>query len=72
MEMTEREMLQKWVDTWKVTGPLMEQFRADDLARLTEEDRGRMFNEIMLWMPVTPRHDDGLIEQQRHFKKHFP
>lgn len=65
MEMTEQEQLQKWVDAWKVAGPMMEKFRADDLAALTDEAAARQFASLTKGPMLYDMPDDGLIEQQR-------
>lgn len=72
MEMTKREKLQKWSDTWKVTGPLLEQFRADDLAGLTDKTAVEQFIGISCGPVFYDAPDDGLIKQQRLFQELAP
>lgn len=65
MTMTEREMIKKRLDAWAVAGPLMEQFRAEDLRALTDETAVRQFISLSSGPRLYDAPDDGLIEQQR-------
>jgi hypothetical protein len=69
MEMTEREMIKKRLDAWALAAPLIEQFRVEDLRALTDEKSLWSFDAVTGDMLFPPRHDDGLIEQQRLFQK---
>jgi hypothetical protein len=69
--MTEQEMIQRWVDTWKEAGPELELIR---LREVREQDNllslrllARAFNHATSSQP--PRESSGLIEMQRYFAK---
>lgn len=72
MPMTEKEQYARWAEAWDSAGKLMEEFRADDLQALTDEKALWMFESVTGNMVFPPRHDDGLLEQQRWFKKLAP
>ncbi|MFN7933840.1 MAG: hypothetical protein U0R19_10955 [Bryobacteraceae bacterium] len=69
--MTEREQIQRWVQTWKDAGPELERIR---LRELREEDNllslqmlARAFNHATRTHP--PDGTSGLIEMQHYFAK---
>lgn len=63
-----------WVETWKTAGPLLEQIKRDELRAMSEEEAGRIANELALahaqvkGRPAASE-TSGLIEQQRWFRK---
>ncbi len=47
-----RAGLKRWLDTWKVTGPLLEQERADRLSRMTDQEAQQQTRDLFaLWRP---------------------
>lgn len=72
--MTEREIMRKWVQTWKEFGPELEAIRlrevrdADNL--LTLQLLARAFDQATSSQP--PRQTSGLVEMQRLFAKLRP
>lgn len=65
-------MIKKRLDAWAVAGPLMEQFRVEDLRVLTDEKSLWSFDAVTGTLVFPPRDDEGLIEQQRLFRKFVP
>ena len=70
-EMTEKEMIKLWVQTWKQAGPELEKIR---LQEVRDEDNlmslrqlARLFNHATSTQP--PDESSGLVEMQRHFAK---
>ena len=72
--MTEKEMMVKWVQTWKAAGPELEKIRlqevrdADNLRSL--QQLACAFNFATRTQP--PDQSPGLVEMQRHFAKLRP
>lgn len=64
-----RAGLKRWIDTWRVTGPLLEQERAERLAAMTDEKAQELTRDLLaLWRPS--EFDDmgaELVAQQRCF-----
>jgi len=66
--MTEKDMVRRWAQTWKVYGPELEKIRlrqvrdADNLLSL--QLLSRAFNQETSKHP--PRESSGLVEMQRH------
>ena len=61
--------MKRWLDTWRVTGPLLEQERAERLARMTEAEAQELTRDVLaLWRP-SEVDDMGaeLVTQQRWF-----
>lgn len=76
MEYTEQQWadMRRWVAQWKETGPLLEQFKAEELAAMTDEDSVKAFNALdcdqsLVWRSPERTNANGMIEQQRHFMK---
>jgi hypothetical protein len=69
MPMTEQEKLRRWADAWKSAGELMEKFRGEDLAILTDAEAARQFADLTKGILGSDMPDDGLLEQQRLFMK---
>ena len=70
-DMTEREMIRRWAQTWKEAGPELEQIR---LREVRDEDNlrslkllARAFNQATSTQP--PDESSGLVEMQRHLAK---
>ena len=70
-EMDEREMMRRWVRTWKEAGPELEVIRrrevaaADNLHVLASLERA--FNHAVRTLP--PRPSSGMVEMQEWFAK---
>jgi hypothetical protein len=69
--MDEREMMRRWVRTWKEAGPELEAIR---LQEIRESDNLKVlamlegaFNQALRTMP--PRPSSGLVEMQRWFAR---
>jgi hypothetical protein len=69
--MTEKEMIKRWVDTWKEFGPELERIR---LSEVRDEDNvlslqqlARMFNHAT--RTQKPDQSSGLVEMQRYLAK---
>ena len=69
--MDDREMMRRWVQTWKEAGPLLEEIRreevreADPLEALASLEG--MFNHAVRTLPL--RESSGLVEMQRLLAK---
>jgi hypothetical protein len=69
--MEDRELIQRWVDTWKEAGPKLDAIRrreiqqADNLKVLAMLEGA--FNHALRTLP--PRPSSGLVEMQRWFAK---
>jgi hypothetical protein len=68
--MDEREMMRRWVETWKQAGPELEAIRQEEIRRLDPlrvlpllEDA---FNQAL---ELPPRPSSGLVEMQRWFAR---
>jgi hypothetical protein len=69
--MTEKEMIRRWVRTWKEAAPELERIR---LREVRDEDQllslsqlARAFNHATRTQP--PDESSGLVEMQRHLAK---
>lgn len=71
MTVEERALAQRWVDTWKRAGPVLEAVRADEIRSAdtvaSMEVLDGMFTHAVQTLP--PRESSGLIEQQRIFRR---
>jgi len=69
------EKLRAWVQNWLELGPILEAIRRRELEALTEA-QVREATLDLLTSPVPadlpPRHESGLVEQQRWFSKLHP
>jgi hypothetical protein len=64
-----RAGMQRWLDNWRVVGPLLEQERAERLAAMTDEEAQELTRDLLaLWRP-SELDDMGaeLVAQQRLF-----
>ncbi len=71
-EMTERERILRWIETWKEIGPILEREKYERYAQ--PDELGRFLNAVDgLIVPFDVSHSrwtsSGLIEQQRLFQK---
>ena len=64
-----RAGLKQWIDTWRVTGPLLEQERAERLARMTPQELQEATRNLLdLWRPEwRTDQGEGLLLQQHVF-----
>ena len=64
-----RAGLKQWIDTWRVTGPLLEQERADRISRMTDEEAQQQTRDLFaLWRPsVLDDMGAELVTQQGWF-----
>lgn len=69
-DMDEREMMQRWVDTWKQAGPKLEAIRRKEIR---EGDNVKTlallksaFNHALR---LPPRRSSGMVEMQKWFAK---
>ena len=69
--MTEQEMMKKWVETWKTTGPILKKMRRADRRKLDilKTIEALTFSADFSQEPFRPQPTSGLIEQQRLFMK---
>ncbi len=75
MDEREKELTKRWIETWRVAGPLLEKIRDEELAAMTEE-QARTASDAVLsmtdyehWIAPERRESSGLIEQQRLFAR---
>jgi hypothetical protein len=68
------EQQRRLVQQWRITGPLLEEFKKQELRAMTDEE-ARAISEMLL-SPVPSPHDwrpdpqsSGLVEQQRIFRR---
>jgi len=64
-----RAGLKRWIDTWKVTGPLLERERAERLGRMTPQELQEATRNLLdLWRPEWRTDQaEGLLLQQHVF-----
>ena len=48
-----RAQMKRWLDNWKVTGPILEDIRVQELRQLTETEAARIARDL-LWPMVEP------------------
>jgi hypothetical protein len=66
----DRELLQRWVDTWKAAGPELEAIRIQELQSVdTCEAVRQLFGSTYFWADLPSRLTSGLVEQQYWFAK---
>jgi hypothetical protein len=69
--MDEREMMRRWVETWKQAGPELEAIRREEIRNLdpVQHLRGleRAFNHGLRQLP--PRLSSGMVEMQEWFAR---
>lgn len=47
-----RAGMKRWLDNWRVVGPLLERERAERLARMTDEEAQEITRDLLaLWRP---------------------
>jgi len=67
----EKRRLKQWVEAWKRAGPMLEQFRYEELRAFRHEDNVDLIDALL---EIGYRHrqnrpTSGLVEQQRWFMK---
>ena len=71
MSATEQENSRRWMQAWRVAGPLLEQIRAEEI-RATDTVRAmEMLDDAFssaIWLNP-PRTGSGLVEQQEIFSR---
>ena len=70
----DRELLRKWVDTWRRAGPELEHIRKRELEALnvegaTQEAIRQIFGSTALALHSPPKTTSGLVEQQMWFRR---
>ncbi len=73
MDEREKELTKRWIETWRVAGPLLEKIRDEEVARMTDEE-GLRIAEMVLSMfdrevAQQLRTSSGLIGQQELFQR---
>ncbi len=72
MDPAELEAARRYVEQWRIAGPLLDEIKTRELRAMTEEE-GRRKAEIVMEAVPAPTEDapptSGLIEQQRWFRK---
>lgn len=66
-----RDDMRRWIDNWKLVGPILKEERWARLAALTPEDAQRKTRDLLdLWQPDWPS-DEGeeLLLHQRVFAR---
>ncbi|NJK91900.1 MAG: hypothetical protein HC904_08780 [Blastochloris sp.] len=72
---SEKELMRRWVETWKRAGPELERIKEEDLRAMTDEEAVQQATQVMAmagrWLESNPGYEreSGLVEQQRWFKK---
>ena len=67
----ERASAKKYVDTWKVAGPILEKLRREELKKVDTYSSVQSLSGSFDFSvpPFCPKPTSGLIEQQAWFKK---
>lgn len=63
--------MKRWLENWRIVGPLLEQERAERLARMTDAEAQRVTQQLLeLWQPDW-RSDEGeeLLRHQHVFAR---
>lgn len=71
MTTTEQENARRWVHTWKVAGPLLEQIRAEEIRATDTVKSMEILDDAFssaVWLNP-PRSGSGLVEQQEIFSR---
>ena len=73
MKRDETEANRRWVEQWRVTGPLLEHIRIEELRKMTDEEGREIAERILEAAPMANEWSpdplsSGLIEQQRIFR----
>lgn len=72
MDAKELELTKRWVEQWRITGPLLDEIKTRELRQMTEEEGRRAAEMVMEAVPLAPDEvplTSGLVEQQRWFRK---
>lgn len=67
----DRDVLKKWVETWKTAGIELEKIRLDELRAFDYEKNSELIDSMLQYAceHAKVRLTSGLVEQQRFFKK---
>jgi hypothetical protein len=66
----ERELMRRWVETWRRAGPLLEEIKNRELQAINTQQAIRdIFGEVDHFRGIPQRSTSGLIEQQKWFAK---
>ena len=71
MTAIEQENARRWVQTWKVAGPLLEQIRAEEIRAADTVKSMEILDDAFssaVWLNK-PRPSSGLVEQQEIFSR---
>lgn len=74
MKPDERELMRRWVEQWRETGPLLHKIRYAELAAQTPAESRQAAYDMLQLADILPRdkrreESSGLIEMQAHFAK---
>ncbi|MDQ6630978.1 MAG: hypothetical protein M3Y82_04370 [Verrucomicrobiota bacterium] len=71
MTSKERALAKKYVDTWKVTGPILDRLRREELKNVDTFKSVQALSGSFDFSiaPYRPQATSGLVEQQAWFKK---
>ena len=71
MTADKKQSPKQWVETWKRAGPMLEQFRQEELRAFRHEDNVHLIDALLEIGYRHRRHltTSGLVEQQRLFMK---
>jgi len=70
--MSEKELIRKWIETWRLAGPELEAIRRRELKALTDADVRQYVHDLFTGpypFDIPAREGSGLVEQQRWFAK---
>lgn len=67
----ERELMKRYVETWKTTGPILERLRREDVRNANTSESILAFNDAFESARIhyPPRPTSGLVEQQAIFMR---
>ena len=70
MDETEKALVRRVIQTWRVAGPLLEEERRQRLRVMTDDDvRAAVVDLLSVPYPDLPERGSGLVEQQRAFRR---
>lgn len=70
--MDEKELIRRWIETWRQAGPELEAIRRRELEAMTDDDVRRQVSNLFSGpypSYLAPSRDSGLVEQQRRFAR---
>ena len=66
----ERELMRRWVETWRRAGPQLDEIRRHEIGMIdTREAIRQLFGSATAYRALPPRTTSGLVEQQAWFAK---